>query len=154
MPIATGHPYLDGLALDAARAKNVLSIDRAAGDWLLRALMLVAEQEHRTGLLILVPAVPVSSTVILYASPELLEMLDYPSMAAYQAALTGGTLIHPDDLEVVTQHVSLHDAAMYRARLLRGDGSGNYRDCNITGITVTDPSNPQKQLRFTAVARL
>lgn len=123
-------PYLDSLATTVDRWSSFVP----AGDPLRDALIYILLEAtfHNKGITIGRAALPITSSMVIAASPRALELLAYPSVAAYAAAVKRPGFIFADDIVVVEQHIRTKSTTAYDASLLRGDGSG-YRRLRLQG---------------------
>ncbi len=145
MPLA----WWDELETQVSRHAGVIQ-----GDDILQAMSWLASElsEPNTGFVSSIPTVPLTGTEVLKVNAALLNLLNYPDPAAYQAALSGGSFVHADDLDIVTAHVTWKSSAVYDARLLKGDGSG-YKKCRIQGFSFLVPNagNPSTVIRYSVI---
>ncbi len=124
--------YLERLPDAVDRWSSVIPPGDPLRDVLLHVLL--EATIHNTGITLGRARLPVNTSEIVEASPRALELLAYPSVDAYAAAVRKDGFIYPGDLPVVAQHIRTRSATAYDASLLRGDGSG-YRRLRLQGWT-------------------
>jgi hypothetical protein len=123
--VAMADPYLDGLSTSVDRWSSYVP----AGDPLRDALLhvLIESAINGKGVTIGRVAESITQSEIVAASPRALELLGYPSVAAYAAAAKRDSFIYRGDTPVVRQKHRNKHPDIYDASLLRGDGGGYER---------------------------
>lgn len=130
----TGNAYLDALATQAGSYAQILSPGMQVQDFLLHAIL------QDVGVVVYEPGASLALNRFRFINRALLDLLKYPDPATYAAAAIADGFTHPDDLDVVNDHIQHYSSAVYDARFKRGD-NGQYRKCRLQGLSYAAATN-------------